>query len=159
MPRVFSRGHSAPDGSVSFQSPGRRRLRRAGSCLILVTLAGCAAVTPAPRFSAVSPDDANAPESAVPPAQPILTAGGELAEQTPEAPRPDDAPERPAMEHGATADPHAGHRQPGRAPESSEEARYSCPTHVRVSAKAPGTCPICGMTLVRQAAKPEEPKP
>ncbi len=39
------------------------------------------------------------------------------------------------------------------APESPEEAVYSCPMHPDVKASAPGRCPECGMALIREGAK------
>ncbi len=39
------------------------------------------------------------------------------------------------------------------APESPEEAVYSCPMHPEVKASAPGRCPECGMALNREGAK------
>jgi hypothetical protein len=45
--------------------------------LLALAAAGCAATTPPPRFSAVSPADPDAPEGALPPASAVLTAGPE----------------------------------------------------------------------------------
>jgi Heavy metal binding domain len=47
----------------------------------VLVLAACAATTPAPRFSAVSPADEDAPEAATPPAAPALA--GEPEAQPP----------------------------------------------------------------------------
>lgn len=40
--------------------------------LVVLTLSGCAATTPPPRFQAVGPADPDGPESASPPAAPVL---------------------------------------------------------------------------------------
>ena len=54
---------------------------------------------------------------------------------------------------------HIGLEKPGtaakatpknRPPESSSEATYTCPMHPEIRRKAPGDCPICGMTLVKE---------
>ncbi len=53
-------------------------------------------------------------------------------------------------EHGATtapADPHAGH---GQAAGGAKQTIYTCPMHAQVTSNQPGTCPICGMTLVKK---------
>jgi hypothetical protein len=89
--------------------------------LTVLFLAGCAATTPAPRFSAVSPADAEAPEAATPPPELSLAAEAEVR-----------APEMPA-EH--PAGPTAG--------------EYSCPMHPGVKQASPGSCPKCGMQLVK----------
>jgi uncharacterized protein involved in copper resistance len=47
----------------------------------------------------------------------------------------------------APADPHAGHEQ---ARGSSAQALYVCPMHPEVTSATPGTCPKCGMTLVKK---------
>jgi hypothetical protein len=44
----------------------------------VLALAGCAATTPPPRFSTVSPADPDAPESATPPAAPTLTGAPDV---------------------------------------------------------------------------------
>lgn len=53
--------------------------------------------------------------------------------------------------HGApsntTADPHAGH---GSASGASQQTIYTCPMHPEVTSTTPGTCPKCGMTLVKK---------
>jgi len=41
----------------------------------------------------------------------------------------------------------------------AESETYACVMHPEVVAKAPGSCPICGMTLVKKAAKPKERRP
>ena len=117
--------------------------RAASSVLTVLFLAGCASATPAPRFSAVSPADAEAPDAATPPPAPALA--GEA-----EAKRPEPA--------GDTAKPavgHEGHSMPA-APGPSDEA-YSCPMHPEVKQASPGSCPKCGMQLVKRKDARQQP--
>ena len=51
------------------------------------------------------------------------------------------------------ADPHAGH---GTASGASQQTIYTCPMHPEVTSTTPGTCPKCGMTLVKATAKKEK---
>jgi hypothetical protein len=44
-----------------------------------------------------------------------------------------------------------GAAEPAVAPNQEQEAVYACPMHPEVSSKAPGTCPKCGMTLVKRS--------
>jgi len=44
------------------------------------------------------------------------------------------------------ADPHAGHDTAS----STEQAVYTCPMHPEVTSATPGTCPKCGMQLVKK---------
>ena len=56
--------------------------RAASVVLTVLYLAGCAATTPAPRFSEVSPADAEAPEAATPlPAPALMSDEGATAPQ------------------------------------------------------------------------------
>jgi hypothetical protein len=55
---------------------------------IALAPAGCAATTPPPRFSAVSPADPEAPESVTPPAAPALMAGPEATPSPTATPTP-----------------------------------------------------------------------
>lgn len=87
-----------------------------GVVLSVLVLAACAATTPAPRFSAVSPADKDGPEAGTPPPAAALTDEPEVQASSPEP---------------------AG--QP-----------YSCPMHPEVKRGAPGSCPKCGMQLVRR---------
>lgn len=116
--------------------------RAASAVLTAFFLTGCAGTTPPPRFSAVSPADAEAPEAATPPPAPALTGGREAS-------GPDPA--------GATAKPaggHEGHTAPAPAP---VEAEYSCPMHPEVKQASPGSCPKCGMTLVKRKDERRQP--
>lgn len=116
--------------------------RAASTVLTALFLTGCAGTTPPPRFSAVSPADAEAPEAATPAPAPALM--GERDESGPE----------PAA---ATAKPGAGHEGHSMPTPNSAEAVYSCPMHPEVKQASPGSCPKCGMTLVKR--KDERPQP
>ena len=52
----------------------------ASRALTMLFLAGCATTTPAPRFSAVGPADAEAPEAGTPPPEPSLAIEAEMRE-------------------------------------------------------------------------------
>jgi len=106
-------------------------------------LAGCAATTPAPRFSAVSPADAEAPEAATPPPGPALAGEAEIQ-------RPEPAGEMPKPAVG-----HEGHSMPA-APGPTDDA-YSCPMHLEVKQASPGSCPKCGMQLVKRKDARRQP--
>lgn len=67
---------------------------------VALTLGGCAATTPPPRFQAVSPADPDAPESATPPAVPVLTGTPEVGPAT--KPTPTSTP-TPHHHHGGRA--------------------------------------------------------
>lgn len=59
-----------------------------------------------------------------------------------------------------TASPSPPSQERDAAPEPGAESdAYTCRMHPEVSAKAPGSCPICGMTLVKKATKPKESHP
>jgi Cu(I)/Ag(I) efflux system membrane fusion protein len=57
------------------------------------------------------------------------------------------------------ASPTPSHQDHGATAPGAEPATYTCPLHPQIAAKAPGSCPICGMTLVKKAAKPKERQP
>jgi len=82
----------------------RLRLLTVAICWTALTLAACAGITPPPRFSPVSPADAEAPESGVPPPKAMLTGDGELADR----PEPATSSQDTA---NPSADPHAGHKE------------------------------------------------
>ena len=114
--------------------------RRAAAALGALMMAGCAATTPPPRFSPVSPADPAGPESGVPAARPILSgAEGDLAE-----PASNPSPKAGAV-HGHGSD----------APSPPLGEVYTCSMHPEVATPEPGRCPVCGMGLVKKAAKPE----
>lgn len=64
--------------------------KAAVALLAALTSAACAATTPPPRFSAVSPADPDAPESATPPATPILMSAPDT--KAPPSPTPTPSP-------------------------------------------------------------------
>ena len=116
--------------------------RAANAVLTALFLTGCAGTTPPPRFSAVSPADAEAPEAATPPPAPTLTGGRDASAREPA---------------GATAQPaggHEGHAMPAPGP---LDAEYSCPMHPEVKQASPGSCPKCGMTLVKRKNERRQP--
>jgi Heavy metal binding domain len=95
---------------------------------LALTVSACAAVTPPPRFSPVSPADADAPDAATPPPVPVLAGEPEVRDHSPSTTPGDDA-----------------------------AAYYTCPMHPEVKEKSPGSCPKCGMRLVMKAAKETRP--
>jgi len=133
------------------------RIQAAIGVMTALLLPGCAATTPAPRFSAVSPADEDAPEAGTPAPVPALAS-------QPEAVAPDTP--KPALSH-------EGHSMPAEAPATREHEEgdapappattspadqpYSCPMHPDVRQASPGSCPKCGMTLVRRTDTREQP--
>ena len=117
---------------MSIPAPFRRTLATA-SCLLW--LGGCAATTPAPRFSSESPADPTVAEGVESAPAPMLTGSGELAEKSPAPPSP------------------AGHEHHGTA---GSATTYTCSMHPEVKASEPGKCPICGMVLVKKPAAARE---
>lgn len=131
-------------------------------------LGACASVpTPVTR-SPKSPAHPEAPEAVTPPADAVLMAVDDDA-----APPPVPAPPKMEMDmhEGHVMPPPSpsqvpramdmpgSHVMPSPAPSPTPEtsaALYTCPMHPKVKADKPGTCPVCGMTLVRK--KPEGPK-
>ncbi len=121
------------------------RTRPFAALLIGFLLSGCAATTPPPRLSAVDPADSGAPEGQVPPPSALLR----LPARDPTTPSP--APEPMTNEHHKAA-------SPGETAAAADV--YSCPMHPQVRESKPGTCPICGATLVKQPGQPKsEPRP
>ena len=123
-------------------------------------LGGCAATTPAPRFSAVSPADKDGPEAGTPPPAPALASEPEAQPLLP----PVDAP-KPAAGHEGHSVPaeapavreHEGHSPGVPAAPSPADQWYTCPMHPEVRQASPGSCPKCGMTLVRRSAAKGQP--
>lgn len=116
--------------------------RKGVSALLMgVVLSACATTTPPPRLSPRDPADPAAPEAASPPAVPVLMVDEDRA---PEAKQEQLEPEAPT---------HREHHMPP--PTSGVE--YTCPMHPAVKQDKPGSCPVCGMTLVKKASpSPEE---
>ena len=141
-------------------------LRWALSPAVALVLWGCAAVTPAPRFSAQSPADPAVAEAATPPATPVLMTGADEDPAAPERPAPSKMEMDPNMEmepdQGQAMDMHKGHVMASPVPSPTtrtSEPEYTCPMHPEVKKDKPGACPICGMTLVKKAAKRKEQHP
>ncbi len=123
-------------------------------------LAGCAATTPAPRFSAVSPADKDGPEAGTPPPAPALASEPEALTPVPpaESPKPAGGHERDSMPAEAPAvREHEGHSPSVPAAPSPADQWYTCPMHPEVKQASPGSCPKCGMTLVRRSAAKGQP--
>jgi len=135
---------AVPEPKALPRPPRPRSAAVAGSAALglAIVLSGCAAVTPAPRFSSVSPADAEGPEAGTPPAAPALADEPEaLASPPPEEPPP-------AMPG------HEGHSGRGGAP---AQDGYTCPTHPEVRETSPGACPRCGAPLVPRTAEERRP--
>jgi hypothetical protein len=96
-------------------------------------LGSCASHTPAPVFSTQSPADAKAPAAPVAKPEPL---GQPAAAGSPSGAKP--ASPAPA------------------APAQGAAAAYVCPMHPQVKSDRPGTCSVCGMSLVKAKAK-EQP--
>jgi len=112
-------------------------------CVIASLLAGCASVPVPATRSPQNPAHPAAPEAVTPPAAPLLMNEAEGAPVLPSEPT---AP-APMMQM------HEGHQTPASEPSPGPNppvVSYTCPMHPRVEAEKPGTCPICGMTLVKE---------
>jgi len=128
--------------------------------VIALFLAACAATTPAPRFSAVSPADEDGPEAGTPPPAPALASEPEALAAVPP---PDTA--KPTVSHEGHSMPaeasatrgHEGHSPGAPAAPSPAEQWYTCPMHPEVKQVSPGSCPKCGTTLVRRTDTREQP--
>lgn len=162
-----------------------RLLRPAALCVGLAsTLAACGGVTPPPRFSAVSPADAGAPEAPAAPAAPLLSGDRPAIPPPPTPPAIEPAPSAPPapLTRGTAARPGAASAGAGigvrggfraeaakdapapavsgtPSPASEKQTSYSCPMHPLVVAQAPGACSSCGMRLVRTDTKAGASKP
>jgi hypothetical protein len=106
----------------------------------------CASVPPPATRSPQNPAHPEAAEAASPPLSPAL-----MREPEPQVPLAAASPDPHAM--------HQGHAPEQAAPGAASHAQgpYTCPMHPKVESDKPGTCPICGLTLVRK--KPEGQKP
>ena len=94
-----------------------------------VCLAACASHTPAPVFSTQSPADPKAPSAPVTHVEPLAQP--------------------------AAGQPAAGAKPPSpaaAAPVQTAPASYVCPMHAHVKSDRPGSCPVCGMSLVKAKA-------
>jgi hypothetical protein len=96
-------------------------------------LPGCAAMTPAPRFSPTSPADRDAPESPPRPIPPLSPGAAAPAE-------------KPARSEGIGHESHQAPVAPAQ-PEGVAEV-YVCSMHDDVRQPSPGACRKCGMPLV-----------
>lgn len=107
--------------------------RACSSVVLCVVIAGltfaCASATPAPVFSKESPAD---PGAAVAPATVVESLGT--------ASTASGGASKPAPAASAS-------------PPAQETATYVCPMHAQARSDQPGSCPICGMRLVK--AKPK----
>ena len=126
---------SRVQSSAFFEDQNPCRPRSLARALTMLFLAGCATTTPAPRFSAVGPADAEAPEAGTPPPEPSLAIEAEMRDSE----GAEAAPKPPAG--------HEGHSMP--APPVPRDEAYSCPMHPEVKQASPGSCPKCGMQLVQ----------
>jgi hypothetical protein len=99
-------------------------------CVVIASLTlACASARPAPVFSKESPADPGAPAAPVAVVESLGTASAGAGGASKPAP-------------GASASPAA-----------PETAAYVCPMHPQARSDQPGSCPICGMRLVK--AKPK----
>ena len=111
--------------------------------LVLVLTGACAHVPKPVTRSMESVAHPAAPEAVTAPAAPMLSVGSDEALAPPPAP----AERKDEMEM------HRGHATPEPAAQpapSKVAAIYTCPMHPEVQADKPGSCPICGMKLVKQ---------
>ena len=117
------------------------------SVLLALSASACAGTTPPPRFSALDPADPGAPEASAEPRAKLL----ELPAARSANPAPPAEPTPMGHEHHLEA-------PASQAPPAAEV--YSCLMHPQIKETKPGKCPICGMTLVKQAAEgPKEHQP
>jgi hypothetical protein len=134
--------------------------KAASAVLTALFLTGCAATTPAPRFSAVSPADADAPEAATPPPAPALAGKAEAKGPAPSGDTP-----KPSVGHQGHSMPveptttreHEGHPAAAPATPGPADEAYSCPMHPELKQASPGSCPKCGMQLVKRKDARRQP--
>lgn len=135
--------------------------------LVALVAAACASVPVPATRSPQSPAHPEALEAVTPPlsatlmteAEPAFVPGtGAPDPHAGHMPMPGEAPAAtPPPKAGASPGGHEGHNPGGAVPAATSSAgdSYSCPMHPNVKSDKPGTCPVCGMTLVKK--KPEDP--
>lgn len=136
------------------------QIKAAIGVMTTLFLTGCAATTPAPRFSAVSPADEDAPEAGIPAHVPALAGEPEALASAPATDTP-----KPAVSHEGHSMPaeapairgHEGHSPGAPAAAGPADQWYTCPMHPEVKQASPGSCSKCGMTLVRRTGTREQP--
>ncbi len=114
-------------------------------CVTAVLFAACASAPVPVTRSPQSPAHPGAPEAVTPPAEPVLMAGDDDAV----------APPAPATRD---MDMPKGHVMPSQPPSQDPQnsaAVYTCPMHPEVAADKPGSCPVCGMALVKKKTAPD----
>ena len=132
----------------------------ASFCVML--LSGCAANFQPPPVSATNPASMNARESVTPVAKPML--GTDAVTQKTNELLAASAPGNPSfqpsemqgMHHGRSGMEGMQHEKTGASKTvSGEQPRsgkiyFTCPMHPQIHQDKPGTCPICGMTLIKK---------
>lgn len=113
--------------------------REVAAALIGSLLVACASAPVPVTRSPQNPAHPAAREAVMPPAEPSLMSEAEpaAAQQSPES-------------QGGM---HQGHAMPAPPPTPAAApaaGEYTCPMHPQVTADKPGSCSICGMTLVKK---------
>lgn len=121
----------------------RRKLHGVVALVSAVVALGC---TP----KALGPLDATHPASPEATEAVLNEPGTGLDRPGPETDRERAAP-APPMSHG-----HGTMHGTSGAGTGEDAAAYVCPMHPDVRRPGPGTCPRCGMTLVRRQGRPEK---
>ncbi len=73
------------------------------------------------------------------------------------APLPSASPATASGSHVHGSTPRAAPSPAARPSPASNAAVYACPMHPQIRSDKPGTCPLCGMELVRQGLRSDEP--
>ncbi len=117
----------------------------------MLLLSGCSRSGAGTERSLQDPASTTAPESS--PSTNVPQAA--RTAEAPSAASPPAASTTPTR--APIADPHAGHGHaaapsatPGPATTAAAKATYSCPMHPEVQKDSPGSCPKCGMNLVKK---------